>query len=44
MPALLPLYPDLAQTVLDYRFDRIPAAKLVAAAYGFKGTKFAWYD
>jgi len=42
MPSLLPLYPDLAQSIIEYRFNRLPASRLVAASYALKGTKFSW--
>ena len=41
-PPLLLLQPELAKTVLDYRFDRLPAAQQIAKSYGFKGAMYPW--
>jgi trehalose/maltose hydrolase-like predicted phosphorylase len=42
MPTLLALHPGLAHTMLDYRFDRLGAAKRNALAHGYRGAKFPW--
>eukprot|EP01087_Luapelamoeba_hula_P007627 TRINITY_DN1860_c0_g2_i1.p1 TRINITY_DN1860_c0_g2~~TRINITY_DN1860_c0_g2_i1.p1 ORF type:complete len:847 (-),score=118.70 TRINITY_DN1860_c0_g2_i1:27-2567(-) len=42
MPALLPFYVNSAQSIINYRYQRIPAAEVVAMLYDFKGAKFAW--
>jgi protein-glucosylgalactosylhydroxylysine glucosidase len=41
-PALLLLHPELAKSALDYRYDRLEAAKRNAAEYGYAGAKFPW--
>ena len=42
MPSLLPLYPDLAFSILDYRYNRMGVSEQVAESYGYNGTKYAW--
>ena len=32
----------IAESVLMYRFNRLPAALAKAAAYGYAGTMFPW--
>ncbi len=41
-PPLLILQPELARSILDYRFDRLEAAKKNAYAHGFRGAMFPW--
>lgn len=41
-PPLLMMQPDIAQSLLDYRFERIDAARQNAFAHGFKGVMFPW--
>jgi trehalose/maltose hydrolase-like predicted phosphorylase len=41
-PALLVLHPELARSVLDYRYNRLQAAKEKAAALGYSGAMFPW--
>lgn len=41
-PALLLLRPELAKPLLDYRFDRMEAARQNARSHGFKGVMFPW--
>lgn len=41
-PALLALNPDLARQMLDYRFDRLHAARQRAETYGYAGAMFPW--
>ena len=41
-PALLMLHPELAKSALDYRYNRLEAAKRNAAEYGYDGAKFPW--
>jgi trehalose/maltose hydrolase-like predicted phosphorylase len=41
-PALLPLHPKLARTILDYRYRTLPGAKANAAAEGKRGASYAW--
>lgn len=39
-PVLLMLQPDIAQSMLDYRYDRLPAARANAFVYGYRGAMF----
>lgn len=41
-PALLVLQPRLAKSLVEYRFQRLEAARRNAFAYGFKGAMFPW--
>lgn len=41
-PPMLLLNQDLARSMLDYRFDRLPAARKKALAYGYRGAMFPW--
>jgi trehalose/maltose hydrolase-like predicted phosphorylase len=41
-PTLLVLQPQLARAMLDYRYERLPAARRRAAARGFRGAMFPW--
>ena len=41
-PPMLLLNQDIARSVLDYRFDRLPAARKKALAYGYRGAMFPW--
>ncbi|MEL6989024.1 MAG: glycoside hydrolase family 65 protein, partial [Bacteroidota bacterium] len=41
-PPLLMLQPDIAKSLLEYRFERLEAAKQNAFAHGYKGAMFPW--
>ncbi|MBE7173421.1 MAG: glycoside hydrolase family 65 protein [Williamsia sp.] len=41
-PALLVLHPELAKSMVEYRFQRLEAAKKNAFANGFKGAMYPW--
>lgn len=41
-PPLLVLQPELARSLLDYRFDRLAAAQRKAETYGYEGAMFPW--
>lgn len=47
-PPVLLMQPEVARSLLQYRFDRIPAAEAKAKAYttgynkGLKGSMFPW--
>jgi len=41
-PPLLVLQPALAKNMLDYRFDRLEAARYNAKAHGYAGAMFPW--
>ncbi|XP_032235851.2 protein-glucosylgalactosylhydroxylysine glucosidase isoform X2 [Nematostella vectensis] len=41
-PSLVLLQPDLARASLQYRYDRLPAARRIAKKFGYKGAMFPW--
>jgi trehalose/maltose hydrolase-like predicted phosphorylase len=41
-PALLLLHPEIAASLMEYRFQRLPAAIRNAAEHGYKGAMFPW--
>lgn len=41
-PALLALQPQLAKSLIRYRFNRLEQAKENAAAHGYKGAMYPW--
>ena len=41
-PPLLALQPDIAKSLLEYRFERLDAAKENAFAHGYDGAMFPW--
>ncbi|MEL7117971.1 MAG: glycoside hydrolase family 65 protein [Bacteroidota bacterium] len=41
-PPLLMMQPDIAKSLLEYRFERLEAAKQNAFAHGYKGAMFPW--
>ncbi|HJW30847.1 MAG TPA: hypothetical protein VJ508_16545 [Saprospiraceae bacterium] len=41
-PPLLALQPSIARSLLEYRYQRLDAAKQNAFAHGFKGAMFPW--
>lgn len=41
-PALLAQHPDLARSLLEYRFSHLAQAKAIAAKQGLKGADFPW--
>jgi len=41
-PALLVLHPEIAKSLVEYRYERLEAAKHNAFAHGFKGAMFPW--
>jgi protein-glucosylgalactosylhydroxylysine glucosidase len=41
-PALLVLHPELAKSMMEYRYQRLEAAKRNAFSKGFKGAMFPW--
>ena len=42
MPPLILLQPEMAKSMLEYRFERLDEAKRNASAYGFQGAMFPW--
>jgi protein-glucosylgalactosylhydroxylysine glucosidase len=41
-PALLILQPEIARSLVEYRFQRLEAARRNAFAHGYKGAMFPW--
>jgi protein-glucosylgalactosylhydroxylysine glucosidase len=41
-PALLVLHPEIAKSLVDYRYDRLEAARRNAFSHGYKGAMFPW--
>jgi trehalose/maltose hydrolase-like predicted phosphorylase len=41
-PPLLVLQPEIARSLLEYRFERLDAAKQNAFSHGYKGAMFPW--
>jgi trehalose/maltose hydrolase-like predicted phosphorylase len=41
-PSLLVLHPDIAKSLVEYRFQRLAAAKQNAFEHGYKGAMFPW--
>lgn len=41
-PALLVLHPEMAKSMIEYRYQRLQQAKDNAFAHGFKGAMFPW--
>jgi trehalose/maltose hydrolase-like predicted phosphorylase len=41
-PALLLLQPKIAASLMEYRYQRLPAARSNAASHGYKGAMFPW--
>lgn len=41
-PPLLMLQPDMARSLLEYRFQRLEAARKNAFSHGYKGAMFPW--
>jgi len=41
-PPMLFLNPDIAESMMNYRVDRLPAAHKKATTYGYKGAMFPW--
>ena len=42
LPSLLMLHPEIAEDLLEYRFQRLDAAKMNAQMHGYKGAMFPW--
>ncbi|MEM6724975.1 MAG: glycoside hydrolase family 65 protein, partial [Bacteroidota bacterium] len=41
-PSILLLNPDMARSLLEYRFQRMEAARINAFSHGYKGVMFPW--
>lgn len=42
LPVMAVINPDLARSMIDYRVDRLQAARTKASAYGYRGAMFPW--
>jgi trehalose/maltose hydrolase-like predicted phosphorylase len=41
-PALLVLHPEMAKSMIEYRFERLDAARKNAFSHGYKGAMYPW--
>jgi protein-glucosylgalactosylhydroxylysine glucosidase len=41
-PALLVLHPEMAKSMIEYRYERLDAAKKNAFSHGYKGAMYPW--
>lgn len=41
-PGLLLLHPELAESMIEYRFDRLKAAEVNAFEHGYQGAQYPW--
>ncbi len=41
-PALLVLHPEMAKSMVEYRYERLDAARKNAFSHGYKGAMFPW--
>jgi trehalose/maltose hydrolase-like predicted phosphorylase len=41
-PAILALHPEMAKSMVEYRYQRLPEAKHNAFAHGYKGAMYPW--
>jgi protein-glucosylgalactosylhydroxylysine glucosidase len=41
-PALLVMHPEMAKSMMEYRYERLDAARKNAFAHGYKGAMFPW--
>ena len=41
-PALLVMHPEMAKSMIEYRYERLDAAKKNAFSHGYKGAMFPW--
>ncbi len=41
-PVYLMLHPEIARSLMDYRFERLESAKRNALSHGFKGAMYPW--
>lgn len=41
-PPMLMMHPEIAKSMLEYRFQRLGAARQKAALYGYEGAMFPW--
>jgi len=42
LPALLVLHPEMAKSMIEYRYQRLDAAKRNAFSHGYKGAMYPW--
>jgi protein-glucosylgalactosylhydroxylysine glucosidase len=41
-PAILVMHPEMAKSMIDYRYDRLDAARKNAFSHGYQGAMFPW--
>jgi trehalose/maltose hydrolase-like predicted phosphorylase len=41
-PAILALHPEMAKSMVEYRYERLPQARHNAFAHGYKGAMYPW--
>jgi protein-glucosylgalactosylhydroxylysine glucosidase len=41
-PAILVMHPEMAESMIEYRYDRLDAARKNAFSHGYKGAMFPW--
>ncbi|PWK28595.1 trehalose/maltose hydrolase-like predicted phosphorylase [Arcicella aurantiaca] len=41
-PAILVLHPEMAKSILEYRFERMESARANAKSHGYQGVMFPW--
>lgn len=41
-PAILVLHPEMAKSMIEYRYERLPEAEHNAFAHGFRGAMYPW--
>jgi trehalose/maltose hydrolase-like predicted phosphorylase len=41
-PAILVMHPEMAKSMIEYRYDRLDAARKNAFSHGYKGAMFPW--
>lgn len=41
-PAILALHPEMAKSMVEYRYERLPQAKHNAFSHGYKGAMYPW--
>lgn len=42
LPVMAVMQPDMARSMIDYRIDRLPAARRIAFDHGYDGAMFPW--
>jgi trehalose/maltose hydrolase-like predicted phosphorylase len=42
VPAILCMHPEMAKSLIEYRYQRLEAARRNAFSHGYKGAMFPW--